>query len=276
MSALKRVAVIVPAYNVEKHICGVVSTIPLLVEKIIVVDDGSTDRTVDEVLSLHDPRLILLRHERNRGVGAAMVTGYTKAVDLDMEVLVKMDGDGQMRPEHLPGLVRPLVAGEAHYAKGNRFTDYKSLEKMPSLRRLGNVLLSFSTKLVSGYWNIFDVTNGYTAMLAETFQKLDLKDIGRGYFFEISMLVELNIAGARVVDIDMPSHYAGEKSNLRLSRVAGSFPLLMAKCLIRRFYRRYMVRDFSVLSICVLTGLPLFLMGLFRGLWIWMLLLRIM
>lgn len=266
---MKKTAVIIPAYNVARKIEEVIRTVPSFVENIIVVDDRSTDDTAAKVRALHDARVLLVSHERNRGVGAAMLTGYSKGAELGADILVKMDGDGQMRPEYLERLVAPLVSGDAQYAKGNRFTDYRALQKMPVLRRTGNAALSFFTKMVSGYWHTFDVTNGYTAILTETFKKLDLRDIGRGYFFEISVLVELNIVGARVVDVEMPSVYDGEKSHLNPVKALVIFPFLMAGAFFRRFYRRYIVRDFGVLSICALFGLVLFAVGVFFGISIW-------
>ncbi len=265
----KNVGVIIPAYNVAQHIEKVVRTIPCFVQKIIVVDDGSNDDTVYKVESIKSDRLVLIRHEHNQGVGAAMLTGYKKAAELEMDIMVKMDGDGQMKPEYLEALIYPLISRKAHYSKGNRFTDYRTLQKMPVLRRAGNTALSFFTKMVSGYWNTFDVTNGYTAILTETFDKLDLEDIGRNYFFEISMLVELNIVGACVADVDMPSVYEEEKSHLNPGLVILLFPFTMGRAFFRRFYRRYIVRDFGILSICALFGLVLFLSGIFYGLRIW-------
>ena len=264
-----RIAVVIPSYNVENYIGKVLSGVPDFVEKIIVVDDASTDGTFSKASSYPDDRVIVLRHERNRGVGGAMLTGYQKAFQLGMDIAVKMDGDDQMRAEHIIYLVRPLLEGRASYARGNRFSDYRTLNRMPPLRRFGNAWLSFLSKFASGYWNIYDVTNGFTAITAESFGRVDPKHIASGYFFETSMLIELNINGAAVSDVDMPSVYGNESSNIVLHHVVAKFPLLLAKGFVRRIYQRYFIRDFSVLSLCLVTGLPLFLFGLFYGLSLW-------
>jgi glycosyltransferase involved in cell wall biosynthesis len=271
MDAKKRIAVIVPAYNVKSHIIGVIQGIPAFVEKIIVVDDASTDGTGEILSKLQNSRVVLVRHEKNQGVGGAMLTGYRAALDLGMEILVKMDGDGQMKSEHLAALIAPVVEGHAHYAKGNRFWDYQSLGKMPFHRRFGNAWLSFLTKMVSGYWNIFDVTNGYTVVLAKTLRHMDLKRVAKGYFFETSMLIELNICGAKVVDVELPSVYESATSHLKPGKIICHFPVLLVKGFFRRFYWRYIVRDFNVLSLCALAGVPLFFFGVFYGASLWLL-----
>ena len=247
----------------------VVQSVPAFVEKIIVVDDASKDKTFQTVSLLKNPRVVLLQHEENRGVGGAMLTGYAEAAKLGMDIFVKMDGDGQMRPEHMAALVAPLAEGRADYAKGNRFTDFKTIIQMPRLRRFGNAWLSFFVKMVSGYWNIFDVTNGYTALSAAMYRKMDLKSLSRGYFFETSMLIELNTNEARVADVHMPAVYEDEESHLRVGKVVSLFPFLMLSGFMRRFYRRYMLKDFNVLSVCFLIGLPLFLFGFAYGVSIW-------
>lgn len=265
----RKIGVIIPCYNVKDTIAGVIRGIPDFVDRIIVVNDASSDDTYDQVLRLADPRVMAINHEVNKGVGGAMLTGYRMGVELGMDVLVKMDGDGQMNPDHLEDLVEPLVTGRAHYAKGNRFNDQHALDSMPPLRRFGNGWLSFLTKWVSGYWHIFDVTNGYTALLADTFRRLDTRRVASGYYFETSMLVELNIIGARVADVDMPSIYGDEKSNLRIRRVVLSFPLKLMRSYLRRFYYRYLIRDFNALSLCAIIGWPLFAFGVLYALSLW-------
>lgn len=265
-----RIAVIIPCYNVSEHIKRVIDTIPPFVEKIIAVEDASRDGTLAKLQSLQNARLLVLAHPKNQGVGGAMLTGYTKAVEMGFDILVKMDGDGQMKPEFMQSLVQLIEDGRADYAKGNRFNDFAALEKMPGYRRIGNAFHSFFTKWVSGYWNIFDATNGYTALSAETFKKLDARKIAKRYFFETSMLIELNIIGAVARDVEMPSVYGDEKSHMRVGNVLCSFPFLLIKGFLRRFYARYLLRDFNVLSLCILFGLPLFLFGVGYGVRIWM------
>lgn len=265
----KTIAVVIPSYNAADSLPAVIRGIPDFIDHIVVVDDGSADQTADAARKTLDRRLTVLVHEKNQGVGGAVLTGYRKAADLGFDVLVKMDADGQMKPELLPSLLDPILKGRAHYAKGNRFGDPASLEAMPALRRFGNALHSFLTKLASGYWHIFDVTNGYTAMLSHTFKRLDSKKIARGYFFETGLLVELNLIEARIEDVEMPPVYEGEKSHIRVHRLATEFPVLLIRGLLRRFYIRYLLRDFNALTLCALCGIPLFLFGVTYAFMLW-------
>lgn len=265
----KIISVVIPAYNAADSVAAVIAGVPSFVDRIVVVDDGSADQTAEAARSTRDPRLTVLIHEKNQGVGGAVLTGYRKATELGCDILVKMDADGQMKPELLPQLLDPVLKGRAHYAKGNRFGQLSALEAMPPLRRFGNTAHSFLTKFASGYWHIFDVTNGYTAMLSRTFLKLDTAKIARGYFFETGLLIELNLVEACIEDVDMPPVYEGEKSHIQTHRVAAQFPGLLLKGLLRRFYVRYLLRDFNALSLCTLTGVPLFLFGIGYALSLW-------
>lgn len=269
-SNLKRIAVIIPCFNVQETIKRVIDTIPDFVEKIIAVDDCSKDNTLSKLEKIQSPRVVVIHHQKNMGVGGAMLTGYQKALELGMEIFVKMDGDGQMKPEFLESLLEPLLQNKADFAKGNRFYDFRTIERMPFIRRIGNAGLSFWAKLVSGYWTIFDITNGYTALTVECFRKLDTRKIAKRYFFETSMLIELNIVNACVADVEMPSVYENEKSHLNPFSTLFSFPFLMVKGFFRRFFVRYVLRDFNVLSLCILIGLPLFLFGVSYGLNLWL------
>ncbi len=244
-------------------------SVPSSVSTIIAVDDASPDETGAILRGIHDPRLVVLVHEKNQGVGGAMITGYREALERGADVCVKVDGDGQMPLEHLPRLLEPLLEGNADFTKGNRFHHVGALRSMPSLRLIGNGGLSFLTKLVSGYWSIFDPTNGYTAIRAGVLRQVSLKHVARRYFFETSMLAELNIVGATVRDVAIPARYGNEPSSLRIGHVLRSFPFLMIRSLCRRFFWRYMIRDFNVLTLCVLTGLPLLLFGVVFGLYHW-------
>jgi dolichol-phosphate mannosyltransferase len=263
------IAVIVPCYNEAAHIAGVVAGLPALVRTVIVVDDHSSDATPEALAAIRDPRVVAIRHERNTGVGGAMLTGYREALRCGADICVKMDGDGQMSPDDLPALLRPLLDGEADYAKGNRFQDLDALARMPRLRLIGNGVLSFLTKLVSGYWSIFDPTNGYTAIRRATLAALPVAKIQRQFFFETSMLVELNITGAVVRDVVMPARYGDERSSLRVGAVLRQFPPLLVLGLTRRFFWRYMIRDFNVLTLCVLAGLPALVFGAGFGAYHW-------
>ena len=223
-------AVVVPCFNVEKQVAGVIRGLPSWVTLIIAVDDGSTDSTATVLrqLAAGDPRLTVIVRDRNGGVGAAMVTGYRAALQSGADFIVKMDGDGQMDSAELPHLLQPLVEGRADYAKGNRFHHVQDLERMPRVKLIGNIVLTFVTKLVSGYWRVFDVQNGYTAISREALEALPLDRLDHGYTFENSVLALLNLEHRPVVDIPMPAVYWNERSSMRLSR--GRCQLSAAAC----------------------------------------------
>jgi glycosyltransferase involved in cell wall biosynthesis len=216
------VAVVIPCYRVAQHIAGVIRSIPPEVSEIILVDDASPDRVVAKARATGDPRLRVLRHARNRGVGGAMVTGYRESLQLGADVIVKVDGDGQMDLTQLPALVEPLLQAEADYTKGNRWCHTAALARMPWRRRWGNLLLSFATKMVSGYWRVFDPCNGYTAIRASTLRLLSFEHIASGYFFETSMLVELAIERATVRDVFLPCIYGEEKAPCIWAALSGN------------------------------------------------------
>ena len=180
-----------------------------------------------------------------------------------------MDGDGQMIAEALDELIDPLVNGDADYTKGNRFFDLDALKAMPGIRLIGNSILSFMTKLVSGYWSIFDPTNGYTAVHTAALSRINLDRLQKRYFFETSTLVELNIICAVVRDIEIPARYSGETSSMSIAMVTIEFPVLMMRALLRRFFWRYLVRDFNALSLCVLMSIPSILFGTVFGSYHW-------
>jgi dolichol-phosphate mannosyltransferase len=263
------VAIVIPCYRVESHIADVIQSIPPRYQMIVCVDDASPDATAAAIEALNDPRVTLVRHPKNRGVGGAMKTGYTEALRRGAGICVKMDGDGQMSAEDLDDLVAPLLAGDAEYAKGNRFVDLKALRSMPGTRLFGNAFLSFASKLACGYWNMLDVNNGYTAVTSGLLRRMDFAMVNERYFFETSVLIELNILRAAVADVEMPARYGDEHSSLRISRVATTFPPLLMRGLLRRFYWRYLIEDFGVVSICVLMGLPLLFFGAVYGIWNW-------
>jgi len=232
-----------------------------------VVDDASPDNTSELVQSLaeRDKRIILIQHAQNQGVGGAMRTGFQKALELGAQVVVKLDGDHQMDPAHIPALVTPLLEGKADYTKGNRFRDFESLRHMPVIRRIGNLGLSFLTKAATGYWNCFDPTNGYFAIRAEILEQLPLERIDHGYFFETSMLANLYLLDAFILDVPMPARYRGERSSMSIWRVLVEFPAKLFVTLLRRLLLRYFLFDFSMVSVYLLTGIPLILFGLIFG-----------
>jgi glycosyltransferase involved in cell wall biosynthesis len=265
------IAAVIPAYRVEGHIESVLRGLPAFVKHILVVDDASPDATAQLVTAAarRDRRIQLLRHESNRGVGGAMVTGFRKALDLGAQIVVKIDGDGQMDPARLPALLTLLITGRADYTKGNRFRDFDALRRMPVIRRLGNMGLSFTTKAASGYWNCFDPVNGFSAIRAEVLARLPLERLDRGYFFETSMLAHLYLLDAFVLDVPMPARYGTEVSSLSIRRAAFEFPVKLAATFLRRMTLKYFVYDFSMMSVYVLTGIPLLLFGLIFGIAKW-------
>ncbi|MDP1546037.1 MAG: glycosyltransferase family 2 protein [Anaerolineales bacterium] len=266
-----KIAIVIPAYRVERNIQEVLRGIPAYIRHIIVVDDASPDSTADLVTASakKDKRITLIHHGKNQGVGGAMVSGFQKALELGAQVIVKLDGDGQMDPVHIPALIAPLIAGEADYAKGNRFRDFVSLQQMPLIRRIGNLGLSFLTKAATGYWNIFDPTNGYFAIRSEVLAQLPLEKIDRGYFFETSMLARLYLLDAFIVDVTIPARYGNEISSLSVHRVLIEFPIKLTRTLLRRIILNYFIFDFSMVSIYLLTGIPLLLFGLIFGITKW-------
>jgi glycosyltransferase involved in cell wall biosynthesis len=260
---------VIPAHNEERFLGGVIRTLPSDIDAILVVDDSSTDRTREVARSVADPRVVVLTTPRNLGVGGATVLGYRKAMDLGAEVIVKMDGDGQMAPEYLSDLLDPIVTDGYQYAKGNRFLAGESLAAMPRHRVFGNVGLTFMTKLASGYWHIFDPLNGYTAISTVALRKIDLDRVHQGYFFESDMLYQLNLHGFRARDVAVPAHYGDEESGLNPFRVGLTFPLLLFQMFFKRIYQKYVLRDFSPVALFLFVGLLLFTWGTAFGAYLW-------
>jgi glycosyltransferase involved in cell wall biosynthesis len=265
------IAAVIPAYRVEREIESVLRGLPAYLRHIIVVDDASPDHTGDLVAALakRDRRIVLLRHAQNQGVGGAMVSGFRKALELGAQIVVKIDGDGQMDIDNLPDLLTPLILARADYTKGNRFRDFTALRQMPWIRRVGNMGLGFLAKAATGYWHIFDPTNGYVAIRAGTLAQLPLDQIDHTYFFETSMLANLYLLGAVVQDVPMPAHYQGEVSNMLIQRVLLEFPEKLGYTLIRRAVLKNFIYDFSMASVYLLTGLPLLIFGLVFGSYKW-------
>jgi dolichol-phosphate mannosyltransferase len=258
----RRVAVVIPAFRVSRHILGVLQAIGPEVQRIYVVDDGCPEGSGDLVRAqCGDARVTVLRHDANEGVGAAVITGYRAALADGAEIIVKVDGDGQMDPALVDDFVAPIRAGHADYTKGNRFFDLEGLEQMPRTRLVGNAVLSFMNKVSSGYWDIFDPTNGYTAIHASVLRRLPLHKIGRRYLFETDMLFRLNILRAVVWDVPMHARYGDEVSNLKISRVAFAMLWNHLRNFAKRIFYNYYLRDVSVASI----ELPLGVLGVVAG-----------
>lgn len=264
-----KIGVVIPAYQVETKIFEVISNIPDWVKKIIIVNDASTDSTKEIVQSIVDPRICLLNHKRNLGVGGAMLTGYQYALQQDLDIIVKIDGDGQMEINYLSSLLEPIIKGRADYTKGNRFLHRDALKKMPFIRRIGNLALTFMTKLASGYWNIFDPTNGYTAISVDKLQELNTNNIALNYFFETSMLCELRKLNAVIVDVPIPAIYSDENSSISIPREFFIFFVNLFQRFFKRIFYRYFLYDFTVASFYLITGTILGLFGFIWGIIKW-------
>lgn len=266
----RRIGVVVPAYNEASQIVQVIRTMPDYVDHLIVVDDCSSDDTFAAILECaEDRRLVALQTPANLGVGGATIKGYLKAMELDCDVVAKMDGDGQMSPEHLQFLLNAIVEQDYDYAKGNRFLAGESLTLMPRHRLVGNIMLTFANKLASGYWNIFDPQNGYTAIKREALRRLDFNTIHKRYFFENDMLIALNLHNFRVRDVAIPARYGDEVSDLNPFKIGVTFPLLFIPRFWRRIYQKYVLRDFSPIALFLFLGLLLFGWGVFFGAYHW-------
>jgi glycosyltransferase involved in cell wall biosynthesis len=265
----RRIAVVVPAYNVARHIADVLKSIPEFVDEIVVVDDAGSDDTGRLVRESGSPRLNLIQHGTNQGVGGAVASGFRLALERGAEIVVKMDGDGQMHPKFLPALLDPIILEGYHYAKGNRFLYEDGLRDMPAVRLAGSFALTFLTKLASGYWHVFDPVNGYFAIDAAMLRRLPMQRIARRYFFETDMLITLNVYGARVKDVPVPALYGDERSSMRLGTVLLTFPPFLAKGFFYRVYERHVLREFSPVALFWFLGLLLLAWGASFGAYTW-------
>lgn len=262
-------AVVLPAYRSARLIAGVIARIPREIRHVVVVDDASPDELQDELLRLADPRLTVVRHTANRGVGGAMKSGFARALELGAEVVVKLDSDGQMDPALIPAFVAPILAGEADVAKGNRFADLGFIRRIPAVRRFGNLALSFLVKAASGYWGIFDPCNGYLAVSARLLRLIRSDHLADRYFFEISLLCEAYHARARLREVPMQPVYAGEVSSLQPAKILVEFLPRLAVQVLRRIGLSYFVRDFNVVSVFLTAGVPMFFFGVAWSLYFW-------
>lgn len=261
------ITVVIPCYNVSRHIEDVINKLPQEVNWIITVNDRSKDDT-EKILSKlqeENKKVIFINHEQNQGVGGAMITGFNKSIELNSDITIKIDGDDQMDSSYIPALLKPIVENKADYTKGNRFRDFKALRQMPVLRRFGNLGLSFMIKAASGYWNIFDPNNGFVAISNEMLKTIDINKIHKRYFFESSMLIELYHADAVIQEIPMKARYGNEVSNLSLTRTLFGFPPKLLKAFIRRIILKYFLFDFNIASLYLLFGVPLFVLGVVYG-----------
>lgn len=264
------VAVVIPSFKVRRHILDVIQGIGPEVSRIYVVDDCCPEGSGDFVkANCRDERVTVIRNRQNLGVGGAVMAGYRAAIADGAEVIVKVDGDGQMDPSLIPRFIAPILAGEADYTKGNRFFDLEEIRNMPRVRLFGNAVLSLMAKLSTGYWDLFDPTNGYTAIHAEVARHLPFDKISRRYFFETDILFRLNTLRAVAVDVPMDAKYGDEVSHLKISRIAGEFLFKHARNCFKRIFYNYYLRDLSLASIELPLGLLLLAFGTSFGGYSW-------
>ena len=265
----KRVAVVVPAHDEEALITTTLAGIPPFVDRVYVVDDHSSDRTAERASQKQDPRVEVIVHDENQGVGAAIVTGYKRALDERIDVTAVMAADGQMDPDDLEAIAAPVARGEVDYAKANRLFTGQAWELMPRHRYLGNAVLSMLTKIASGYWHVADSQSGFTAISRLMLQRLDLDRIYRRYGFPNDMLVHLNVWNARVRDFpSRPIYNVGERSGIRLWRVIPSIAWLLLKGFFWRLREKYVIRDFHPLVFFYALGIVMTTLGLALGAWV--------
>lgn len=267
----RRVAVVIPCYKVTRHVLEVIAGIGIEVWRIYVIDDACPDGSGKHV-EAHclDQRVRVVYHEGNQGVGGAVMTGYRAAIADGAEIIVKVDGDGQMDASLIPSFIEPILVGEADYTKGNRFFDLEEIRAMPKVRLFGNAVLSLMAKLSTGYWDLFDPTNGYTAIHADVAKHLPFSKISQRYFFETDILFRLNTLRAVVIDVPMNAKYGDEVSNLKISKIVGEFLVKHLRNFMKRIFYNYYLRDMSLASIELPLGLVLLLAGAGYGGYHWL------
>jgi len=268
MPNLNKIAVVIPYFNASKHIVNVLNKLPDLVTKVYVVDDCSAQQLPEAALTAFKA-VEYIKNPKNLGVGGATKAGFLKAIEDQMDIVIKVDADDQMDTTYIKKLIEPLINNEASYAKGNRFRDFKALKKMPFFRKMGNLGLSFLTKAATGYWNNFDPTNGFFSIKTETLKRLDFSEISNRYYFETSLISQLYFQDAVIKDVPMPAIYGEEKSSMQVWKMPFVFLPKLLKTYINRLFKSYFVYDFNISSVYILLGTPLFLFGLIYGIYNW-------
>jgi glycosyltransferase involved in cell wall biosynthesis len=264
----KVISISVPAHNESALIQKTITTMPDFVDHIVVVDDCSDDDTSAKAEAVGDPRVHVIRHEVNKGNGGSIITAHRKGLELGADIIVVMDGDAQMDPDYLEALVEPVASGEYGFAKANRFYSMDSFRGMPNYRIFGNVVLSFMTKLSSGYWNLFDPQNGYTAVSAAVLKRLNLDRISATYEFQNDLLINLNILDVRACDVSVPAIYGDEVSGIKLRKVVPAIARLLFKGFWKRLIWKYVFRSFSPIALFFFTGIFMVLWGIFFGIYV--------
>jgi dolichol-phosphate mannosyltransferase len=269
------IAVVIPCYKVKPHILDVLKKIGPEVSAIYVIDDCCPENSGEFALeNTSDERVTLIKKTKNEGVGGATLTGYAAAIKDGHSILVKVDGDDQMDPSLIKFFTDPIKEGEADYTKGNRFYDLTSIKAMPTARIIGNAALSFLSKLSTGYWDIFDPTNGYTAIHANIARHLPFKKISKRYFFESDILFRLNTMRCVVLDIPMDAKYGEEISNLKISSILGEFLWSHIKNGVKRVFYNYFLRDLTAASFHLVLGVAFSAFGSIFGIYHWMISMR--
>jgi len=254
----KKIAVVVPCHNEALQIPKMLHSIPDFIDYIIVVDDKSSDQTVSQIKRIDDSRITLLIHKKNQGVGAALSSGYKWAKDHNIDVVVRMDGDGQMDPNDLPALLDPVCDGIADYSKGNRLFTGEAYKMIPKVRFWGNAFLSFLTKIASGYWHVADSQSGYTAINKKALHTIDWDKMYKRYGQPNDLLVRLNIHNMRVVDVPVkPVYNVGEKSGLKIRKIIFTIPIMLTRMFFTRLFKKYMIRNFHPLVLFYFMGILL-------------------
>jgi glycosyltransferase involved in cell wall biosynthesis len=249
------IAVVIPCFRVARSILDVIRTLPPWVDAVYCVDDACPEKSGQLVCAeIHDSRVRVLFHKQNQGVGGAVITGFKAALAAGHGIIVKVDGDGQVDPGLLPRLLHPVVSGAADFSKGNRFYDLQALRQMPLARRIGNFGLTLLTKAASGHWHISDPTNGFVAVHHVALQMLNFEELSRGYFFETSLLIQLNIVRAVVAEVPTPARYGAERSSLSVWRTLLGFPPKLVVGLLRRLFWRYFIYDINAVTVLLFVG----------------------
>ncbi len=265
-----RIAVVLPCFKSSGQVLGVIAKLPTFIDRIYVIDDACPEETGAHVSSnMNDARLVVIGHAKNQGVGGAVISGYLAALNDGIDIVIKIDSDGQMEPALIPTFISPIVEGRADYTKGNRFFELESLRDMPRVRLFGNAALSLVNKFSSGYWDVMDPTNGYTAIHTKVLRRLPLDKVAKRYFFESDMLFRLGVMRALVVDIPMDAVYADENSNLRVGSVLVDFPGKYLSRFFKRMFYNYLLRDFNAGSVQLLLGAMMFSAGSTFAFWHW-------
>jgi len=266
-----KIAIVIPYYNAEQHIANVIRKIPDYITKVYVVNDDSPQKLpMSQIEKLPNFSSVqIINSDKNRGVGGATKIGMLKAIEDKMDFIIKLDSDDQMDVAHIPALLEALINDESDYAKGNRFRDFKALKSMPKFRKFGNLMLSFLTKMATGYWNNFDPTNGFFAVKREYIEKVDFDNLSERYFFETSLISEMYFLDSRIKDVPMPALYGDEKSSMSVWKMPFVFLPRLIKTFFKRLFKTYFIHDFNISSIYLLIGAPLFLFGVIFGIYKW-------